>query len=132
MQSIRTYLVVVILSVICLSNFIAALQGYRDSLASADRFVDEQIIEKYNALSVLAAHEIDVPQKLYNDDTLFQVWEEGVLVKKSNNSPDTQLIIIDSDFHIVNYNARRWSAYGEKIENNRSIIVALKYDIYSN
>ena len=62
MKSIRTYLVVIIVSVICLSNFVAALQGYRDSLESADKLVDEQILERFDSLSVLIAKNIEVPQ----------------------------------------------------------------------
>ncbi len=36
MKSIGRYLLVITLSVICLTNFTAALHGYRDSLRAAD------------------------------------------------------------------------------------------------
>lgn len=132
MKSIRTYLVVVILSVICLSNFIAALQGYRDSLTAAGKLVDEQIIEKYDVLSVLLAHDLNAPRKLYNDNTLFQIWQGSVLVKKSSNSPTNLFVDPNGNFHVASYQGKRWRAFGKKLEeSDTSIIVALKYDIYS-
>jgi two-component system sensor histidine kinase QseC len=132
MKSIRTYLVVIILSVICLSNFVAALQGYRDSLESADKLVDEQILEKFDSLAVLIAENIEAPQRLYNDNTLFQVWRGSVLERQSSNSPDTVFADPDGNFHITSYKGHRWRAFGKALEAGEiSLIVASKYNSYS-
>ncbi len=132
MKSIRTYLVVVTLSVICLSNFIAALQGYQDSLDSAGQLVDEQILEKFDLLSVLISENIEVPEQLYNDNTLFQVWRGPLLERQSSNSPDTPFATPNGSFHIASYNGHRWRAFGKVLESgDTSLIVASKHNIYS-
>jgi two-component system sensor histidine kinase QseC len=132
MKSIRTYLVVIIVSVICLSNFVAALQGYRDSLESADKLVDEQILERFDSLSVLIAKNIEVPQRLYNDNTVFQLWRGSVLEQQSGNSPDTLFADPNGSFHITSYRGHRWRSFGKPIAaGEASLIVASKYNSYS-
>ncbi len=132
MKSIRTYLVIVTLSVICLSNFIAALRGYRDSLEHADKLVDEQILERFNSLSTLIAENSEVPQRLFNDNTLFQVWRGSALARRSHNAPETLFTNPNGSFHITSFSGHRWRAFGKVLEpGDTSLIVASKQNIYS-
>lgn len=131
MNSIRSYLVIVILSVICLSNFIAALQGYTDSLATADRLVDEQILEKYDAIVALIDNKNKLPEQLWNENTFFQIWDSQKLIAKSENAPSKQFITPNNHFHTISYQGRRWRAYSDAAAADFSIIVASRFDAYS-
>ena len=44
MNSIRVFLVVIILAVITLFSFVAALKGYQSSMEEADRLFDRQLL----------------------------------------------------------------------------------------
>ncbi len=132
MTSIRTFLVVAILSVICLSNFIAALQGYRDSLNAADKIEEKQLLEKIHMLSALIENKSAIPDRLFRGNILFQVWHHGRLVIKSDNSPETVFHNPDAEFHLKSYGGHQWLVYGKPGEESGfDIIVALERRAYS-
>jgi two-component system sensor histidine kinase QseC len=133
MKSIRTYLVVVILSVICLSNFIAAFHGYRDSQNAINELVDQQIFDKVESLTALINGNINVPSNIYNSKTLFQIWKNKQLLAKSSNAPDTLFDNRPNVFHVINYQGNRWRTFTLTLESSPdvSIIVASRFDLYS-
>jgi two-component system, OmpR family, sensor histidine kinase QseC len=133
MTSIRRFLIIVILSVVCLGNFIAALQGYRDSLAAIDRIEEQQLEEKAHTLSTLVSHQTNIPSHIFGDDTLFQVWQQAVLLAKSQNAPEASFYSQDAGFHLRSYNGNQWLLYryeGQKPDID--IIVAAKHRVYSS
>ncbi|WP_299075942.1 ATP-binding protein [uncultured Paraglaciecola sp.] len=133
MTSIRHFLIIIILSVVCLGNFIAALQGYRDSLASIDRIEEQQLEEKAHTLSTLVSHQTNIPSHVFGDDTLFQVWQQAVLLAKSQNAPEASFYSQDAGFHLRSYNGNQWLLYryeGQKPDID--IIVAAKHRVYSS
>jgi two-component system sensor histidine kinase QseC len=132
-KSIRVYLIVVILSVICLSNFIAALHGYQNSMQAADKLVDQQILEKAHSVSILVDKGLELPDSLYDENTLFQVWLEKKLIAQSINSPEHHFFEQGDGFHIVSYNGRRWRTYIVKSpRDHTTIIVAQRFDVYTS
>lgn len=131
MRSIRAYLVVLILSVVCLSNFIAALRGYQNSLNSADTLVNRQFLERSHSLSTLIKDNRIIPQNLFDNDTLFQIWQDKNLIARSGNAPDYLFSNIDNDFHMVNYNSQRWRTYSVNIDQQTAIVVAQRYDFFA-
>ena len=137
MTSIRHFLIIIIISVVCLANFIAALQGYRDSLAVVDRIEEQQLEEKAHALLTLVSDQARVPSNIFNDDTLFQIWQQAVLLAKSNNAPEESFYSQDSGFHLRSYNGHQWLLFRlerrlEGQKKNRDIIVATKHRVYSS
>ncbi|NOQ80223.1 MAG: hypothetical protein GQ546_12580, partial [Gammaproteobacteria bacterium] len=52
MKSIRSFLVIVILSTITLMAFLTALNGYHDSMAKAEQLFDSGLIDKAHLLSI--------------------------------------------------------------------------------
>ena len=133
MTSIRHFLIIIILSVVCLGNFIAALQGYRDSLASIDRIEEQQLEEKAHTLFTLVSHQTNIPSHVFGDDTLFQVWQQAVLLAKSQNAPEASFYSQDAGFHLRSYNGNQWLLYryeGQKPDID--IIVAAKHRVYSS
>jgi two-component system, OmpR family, sensor histidine kinase QseC len=107
-RSIRLFLCVVLVSVICLSNFIAALQGYRSSLAAAEELIELQIMEKGQFLSSLIQGSISLPADIFDEKTYFQVWRGGELLDSSSNAPSSILIDARDGHHFVSFNGRRW------------------------
>lgn len=132
MKSIRRYLVVITLSVICLSNFSAALHGYRDSLAAADLLLDHHVTEKLNTLlELIQVHDV-MPAQLFDENTLYQVWQSNSLIASSDQAPRELFVAVDQEFHDVSYQGRRWRAIGETIgEQDVQVIVASRLDTYS-
>jgi len=133
MTSIRHFLIIITLSVVCLANFMAALKGYRDSLAVIDRIEEQQLEEKAHALLTLVSEQARVPSNIFGDDTLFQIWQQAVLLAKSNNAPADSFYGQDSGFHLRSYNGHQWLLYRlEGQKTNIDIIVATKHRVYSS
>lgn len=100
MKSIRNFLIVVLLSVICLVNFVGALHGYQRSMSTAELLLSRQLQDKGELL--LAFHrqsdkknitdngltiELEQLEQWFEDDLLFQIWHGETLLKRSENAP---------------------------------------------
>ena len=134
MISIQRFLIIIILSVVCLTNFVAALQGYRDSLESVDRIEEQQLQEKAHALGELIKQKSEIPEKLFGSDTLYQIWGEKGLKRKSSNAPQRSLIMMSQvGFHFGNFDGDQWLVYQtEKLDDQSKIVVATKHRVYSS
>jgi len=133
MTSIRKFLIIVILSVVCLTNFIAALQGYRDSLDAVDRIEEQQLKEKAQTLGTLASQQQAIPQNLFGDDALFQVWWGEDLVAQAIDAPDTPFFESEPGFHLKGYAGHQWLLYRlELLEPELTLIVATRHRVYSS
>ena len=131
MKSIRSFLIIVILAVICLSNFIAALQGFRNSLDEADQLVDRQIKEKFNVISSLVNHRVQIPAALFDDNTIFQFWQDKTLQAYSSNAPVEPIAFTGEGFHQVSYDGRRWQTYSMgSSSKNYLLVVGQRVDLY--
>jgi two-component system sensor histidine kinase QseC len=134
MKSIRLYLVLALVSAICLANFIAAVQGYRDGMAAGDRLLDKQLIEMSQALEQLHASATTPPAHLYGESRVFQIWRDGVLQHRSAFGPDTPLGELEPGFHFASHNGLRWRTYVLRTHENgddTAIVAAQRYDIYA-
>ena len=108
MKSIRNFLIVVLLSVICLVNFSGALHGYQRSVEQADQLLAKQLQDKGELLLALyqqlllptpcqgaCAAAASAPastssiwlNELFGSEVLFQIWRAGQLEAHSNNAP---------------------------------------------
>ena len=121
-MSIRRYLVLTLFSVLTLITFIAAIQGYKQSMSQAEAGFDQQLLSLAQTLTAIN----NVPNaRLENnkDKTLrvaqqsafaFQVWKNKRLVLKSNNAPDHLISNIElsshknAEFFEVNFLDQRW------------------------
>ena len=76
MNSIRVFLVVVILAVITLFLFLAALRGYQSSMIEAERLFDKQLLD--TARLIANIHTEATAGNIGSDASLaFQVWRGG-------------------------------------------------------
>ncbi len=110
MQSIRSYLVAVLVSTICLVNFIAALNGYQVSSASARQLLESRLLNMTHAILNLSKDNAVLSGAAFSDSTIFQVWVGDRLQSKSSNASTTQLVANQPGLHIINDNGRQWQA----------------------
>ena len=104
MKSIRNFLIIVLLSVICLVNFVAALHGYQRSMQQADQLITQQLRDAGQLLLQLYEIPATDPENESNqthfgrqpkpashaglgDDLLFQIWRDNQLIALSSNAP---------------------------------------------
>ncbi|MBU2923388.1 ATP-binding protein [Colwellia sp. 1_MG-2023] len=121
-MSIRRYLVLTLFSVLTLITFIAAIQGYKQSMSQAEAGFDQQLLSLAQTLTAMNS----MPNANINrDKTLqvvqqsafaFQVWKNKRLILKSNNAPDHLITNIalsshqGTEFFEVNFLDQRWRA----------------------
>ncbi len=116
MRSIRSFLVIAVLSAITLTNFVAALYGYRASVKSAQTLFDAQLSDTASLIAALLATQ--PPQSAQGTgpgfapsagQAVFQVWDAGQrLMLHSSDAPDTPMAALTSGFHDRNFLGQRW------------------------
>lgn len=131
MNSIRVFLVTVILAVIVLFYFIAALRGYQSSMLEADRLFDKQLLD--TARLIANIHTEQTARNIGSDASLaFQVWRGERLLAASRNAPETPIGAREAGFGYGNFAGYRWrtAAYYDDAAGNW-ILVADRTDLRS-
>ena len=128
-MSIRRYLLLILLSVITLISFAAAVQGYRASMREAQKFFDLEL--QSFALTLTA---IPLTQTVIEVDrsatVAYQIWQHDQLIVKTSNSPDDPISQFDTDYAERNFSGQRWRTYAyqtpayQPTESERWILVA--------
>jgi len=107
MNSIRVYLVVVILAAITLFSFVTALRGYQSSMQEADRLFDKQLLD--TARLIANIHTESLARNISHDSAIaFQVWQGDELKASSSNAPDRKLGPLEAGFSYANFDGLRW------------------------
>lgn len=131
MNSIRTFLVAVILSIMTLGIFISALDGYRSGISDAQQLFDSELADTAQLLSVVRDdyHPGDTAD-LETTRYVFQIWQGDTLLLRSANSPEELIAPLKSGFHDRNFNNYRWRTYSLYSEPGRRwVITADRLDI---
>lgn len=116
MKSIRSYLVIAVLSAITLTSFVAALYGYRTSVAAAQTLFDAQLSDTASLIAALLAAqppettpEADRGLTPSAGQAAFQIWtEDQRLILYSADAPATAIAPFEPGFHDRNFNDQRW------------------------
>lgn len=138
MKSIRTFLVVLLVAIVTLANFAAAVRGYLGSMEEAERLFNKRLLQQVDLLDyVLPARYQEyvqrpvpeifpTPQK--NDpsnlspqiaDLQFQwVSNEGKLLARSAAMPDEIITDLKTGNQFVNFNHYRWHVLVAEAANN--------------
>jgi two-component system sensor histidine kinase QseC len=129
--SIRRFLVVVLLATITLVNFMAALHGYRSSMAQAEELFDSQLADIANVLTETADGAfVAVESPASISDITFQIWRDDVLTAASAGAPLTPIAALDPGYTDVNFLGYRWRAYVRYVDDqDRWLIVAERADL---
>ena len=128
MNSIRVFLVAVILAIITLFYFIAALRGYESSMQEAERLFDKQLLD--TARLIANIHTEQTARNLGRDAGIaFQVWHGDRLLASSRNAPEEALTPQEPGFSYANFSGYRWrtAAYFDSSARNW-ILVADRTD----
>ena len=131
MNSIRSFLIAVILSVMTLSIFLSALHGYRSGIFNARQIFDSELADTAQLLSVVRNdyHPGEIAA-LETTRYVFQIWQGTTLLVRSANTPDMPIAPFKSGFHDRNFNTHRWRTYSLYNETSgRWVITAERLDI---
>lgn len=121
MKSIRSFLVIVLVAIITLANFVAAVRGYLGSMDEAERLFNQRMMQQVDLLNftlptLLAQKQqqdevIHFPvSRLGADSSLEFQWvsENGRLLAKSAAMPDKVVVRLEEGFKFVNFHHYRW------------------------
>ncbi len=128
MNSIRRFLIVVLLGTIMLVNIAAVVYGYRNSMIEAEKLFDEQLM---SIASILA----ETPPGTYrtvanNDEIAYQIWRGKLLVASSDNAPADPIAERKPGFSDVSIDGERWRAFAGFVNNSkRWVIVAESFNL---
>lgn len=128
MKSIRAYLATILVATICIVNFVAALNGYRNSTLFADEVLDQRLSRIATSISELDI--VTLNSALLSGDAIYQVWESGKLVSSSKNASSEKLVELRKGMHLVNRDSVQWRANVIHIKENRWVIYGERYDSY--
>jgi two-component system sensor histidine kinase QseC len=106
-KSIRFFLVAVILAVITLFSFVAALKGYKSSMEKADSLFDQQLQD--TARLIANIHTKNTAKNVAQESSIaFQIWQQDYLLASSSNAPSTRIAPLASGFDFTNFDGYRW------------------------
>jgi two-component system sensor histidine kinase QseC len=120
-MSIRRYLVLILLSIITLVTFLAAIQGYKASMTQANNLFDEQLqiigktllatsaIYNKSAFESPASKATVIP----SDHIAYQLFSNETLLLRTNNAPQMLLTDLPSGFTDLNFLGQRWRVFIE-------------------
>jgi len=105
--SIRTFLVLAVLATLILFNFIAAIQGYRSSMAEAERLFDDQMLETAKLIANLPIG-IEPQNSSHSSAIAFQLWRNNEKMLASANAPAIAIAELKPGFDFINFDGYRW------------------------
>jgi len=118
MTSIRRYLVTLLIALLTLTSFLAALQSYRQSMSRAELLLDQDLI--LLAASLAPGFQTDVHAT--TELLVVQRWQHDTLQYKSDHAPSKR-IAAPVGFSEQNFSGQRWRTYHRQ-SGPLSIIVA--------
>jgi two-component system sensor histidine kinase QseC len=112
-MSIRRYLILVIISLLILVVFSAAIHGYRKSISEAGAVLDESLINMAQTLIAFDSDETLI--KGGSDNFAFQIFQQkptdnntNQLIYHSANTPKQAISAFVVGFHDANFSQQRW------------------------
>lgn len=141
MKSIRRFLVIVLLAIVTLANFVAALRGYFGSMDEAERLFNERLIQQVDLLNYSLPGLIE--QRKTHTEVLhfpartstsgsaleFQwVNNDGKLLAKSAAMPDDVVAPLAEGFQFKNFQHYRWHLLVTPSADNNSWFILAERD----
>lgn len=120
MKSIRRFLVIVLVAIVTLANFAAAVRGYLGSMDEAERLFNQRMLQQVDLLNYTlplrasqadAGVVIDFPARPSDIESSLEfqwVRNDGTLLARSAAMPDTVLCSLEEGFRYFNFNNYRW------------------------
>ena len=121
-MSIQRYLLIVILSVVTLASFGAALQGYKASRDKLNHVFDEEM----RSFAVALLHspiKQSSTKVILHSIFAYQIWIDNTLRLKSDNSPKESITKNLHGFSDNSFSGKRWRVF-VLVEGDAKVIVA--------
>ena len=131
MKSIRLYLILALISSVCLANFTAAYHGYGESLRAGYRLLDQQLIEMAQSLEQLNAAGSALPPRLFGEGRLYQIRDGDRSIAQSANAPDQLLGGETAGYSFASHAGLRWRLYTLLDVRGHVIVTGQRVDVYS-
>jgi two-component system sensor histidine kinase QseC len=123
--SIRRYLTLILLSVITLVIFAAAIQGYRGSMAKATSVFDNELRSLTHVLVNITDLSTQSLTSQPDAAFIYQIWQQNTLIVSSHPELKTAISHFENEFAEHNFLAQRWRTYGHFFESdNKWVLVA--------
>lgn len=110
MTSIRRYLVLILIAVLTLTSFMAALQSYRQSISRADLLFDQDLELLASSLLPQFTAQVQTTREML----VVQVWRGSHLEYKNQLAPTTK-IEAPLGFSEQNFAGQRWRTYVKQL-----------------
>lgn len=139
MKSIRGFLVIILLAIVTLANFAAAVRGYLGSMEEAERLFNQRLLQQVDLLNyTLPALQLNQTHhfpKVFpphaSDETALEfqwVSREGVLLARSAAMPDQVVTPLDEGFKALNIGHYRWHVVVAPSADNGSWFILAERD----
>lgn len=138
MQSIRRFLVLMLIAVITLIVFLSILRGYARGMQKIELQLDKHLQQKIDIWQAVLGH-VDtggwpasanpLENGLFSNDVMFQLWQpDGTSILRSENSPQTPMTELKQGLVNINYGGYRWRVMVARHSSDRWIMVADRDD----
>ncbi len=130
MKSIRLFLILSLLAAVTLGNFIAAVYGYKSSMAEAEALLDTQLADTAALILTMrpARTKVSSPP---SERLAFQIWTaDQTLVQRSENSSLVPIGKFEQGYRDENFAEYRWRVLSQFDEDSAVwLMVAERIDI---
>lgn len=130
MRSIRTSLVIMLIAAFTLVSFLAALNGYRASMAQAEELLDAQLRYASDILVSVAPTNSGSPVgNSPGEGFVFQVWINNDLQFHSAGAPLTPVTRFERGYRYANFGGYRWRTLTVPVNERHWVMVAERADV---
>jgi two-component system sensor histidine kinase QseC len=138
MNTIRAYLVAMVVASFTLVSFLAALNGYRASIDEAQALMDTQLKNTSDILLLntgvismvtLPAMAPEAPPLSLDVQFAFQLWDGDVLTIRSSLAPGIPISSLKEGYSYANFSGYRWRTLIKKGAEDHWAIVAERSDL---
>ncbi len=112
MSSIRRYLVTILIAMLTLTSFMAALQSYRESISRADQLFDDDL----KVLAASLVHQFGATEQDNSLLSVVQIWRGTELLYRSVNAPERR-IEAPVGYSEQNFSGQRWRTFVQISKN---------------
>jgi len=129
-KSIRLYLIMSLLAAVTLGNFVAAVYGYRSSMAETEVLLDNQLADTAAIMQMMrpGTRRVSLPP---SERLAFQVWTaDRKLVQRSKNSSPDPITELKEGYRDENFEGYRWRVLSQfDADASLWLMVAERIDI---
>ena len=133
MKSIRLYLIFALLAAVTIGNFVAAVSGYKSSMAEAEVLLDNQLADTAALIQSMRPGSVRLSRPP-SERLAFQIWtKDGELVQRSENSSKEPLTEFSEGYREENFAGYRWRVLSRFDEQSALwLLIAERIDIRIN